>query len=93
VPNTCSGRLDLVICAANFWAARRIGVRFALPTSRGFFIAVGVAVAFMVGALVAGDADNSALVVVLAVATTLSYGCGSVLHYRSTRPAGAPDDR
>lgn len=78
--------LAAVVFALNYWVGLRIGTPFALPTNRGFLAAVAIAGLVMVTAVLAGSLDAPDwFFPVCAVGTAVSYGIGSVLHYRSTR--------
>jgi hypothetical protein len=76
----------LAVFGINVLAGLRIGTPWALPTSRGFLTAVAVSAGLLVAALIVSDlTDHAWPVVLLAIATTVSYLIGSVLHHRSTR--------
>ncbi|MFD0555898.1 hypothetical protein ACFQ3B_02415 [Stackebrandtia endophytica] len=77
--------LAAVVFGLNYWVGLRIGTPFALPTSRGFLTAVVIAGLILIAAVLAGSlgAPNG-IFPLLAVGVAVSYGIGSILHYRST---------
>ncbi|WP_428964798.1 PALP domain-containing protein [Micromonospora fluostatini] len=77
--------LGLAVFGLNYWAGHRIGTPFAVPTSRGFRVALTATALFLATAMITGTAGSSWLVVASAVGTMISYGVGSVFHHRSTR--------
>lgn len=77
--------LGLWVFILNYWAGHLIGTPFAIPTSRGFRLAVAVAALFLITAMAAGSLGPLWLVVGCAASTVISYGVGSVFHHRSTR--------
>lgn len=79
----------LAICAVNVWAARRMGIRSAMPSSTGFLVSVIVVGACLFASMFipAGYPDAESyrwIVVALAFAAAASYLLGSLMHYRST---------
>lgn len=76
--------LGIALAALNYRAGRLIGTPFAIPTSLGFRILVAVSGAFVLVSLLARGADLEWAIIVCAVGAVISYGLGSVLHYRST---------
>lgn len=76
--------IGIALAALNYWAGRLIGTPFAIPTSLGFRILVAASGAFVIVSLLARAADLERVVIVCAIGAVLSYGLGSVLHYRST---------
>lgn len=73
------------LVVANLAAGRSNGAPFALPTSRGFLVAVALSTLCVVLALVTASlTDSAAPVVALAVGATATYAAGSVVHHRST---------
>jgi len=71
------------ILALNVIVGKRMGTPWILPTSRGFLACVCLAAACMVAAVVLGH-EHPVLIIALAVAATVLYLLGSVLHHRST---------
>jgi hypothetical protein len=76
--------LALTVVVLNVSTGYRMGTPWALPTSRVYLTAVGVAVACFVVALAVVDAA-AWLVPVLAVVATGTYLLGALAHWRSTR--------
>lgn len=79
-----------LVCAVtlallNYWAGRLIGTPFAIPTSRGFLALVILAGVFMLASVFARGTGATWFIVFCAAGAVVSYGLGSVLHYRSTR--------
>ncbi|QEW03227.1 hypothetical protein [Microbacterium lushaniae] len=79
------GALAVALVALNYWAGRRMGAPFAVPTSRGFLLLVAVASVFVLGSLLARLADFDWGIIACAVGATSCYSIGAVLHFRSTR--------
>lgn len=78
--------LLLGVFLLNYWAGHLIGTPFAVPTSRGFRAALAAAVLFLVAAMTIGHLGGPpSLALACAAGTMISYGIGSVVHYRSTR--------
>ncbi|HEV7949012.1 MAG TPA: hypothetical protein VGP24_04510 [Glaciihabitans sp.] len=76
----------IAVFTLNYWAGQVIGTPFALPTSRIFLAAVATSGLFLVAALAIGSMASAPWVVVgCAAGSMVSYGIGSVVHYRSTR--------
>ncbi len=71
--------------ALNYWAGRRMGTPFAIPASRAFRSLVAVSAVFVILSLFTREAGLEWATVPCAAGATLSYGLGSVVHYRSTR--------
>lgn len=71
--------------AINFWAGRRIGAPFAIPTSAGFRILAAIAAVLVLASLFTRELEGPWPTVACAVGAVASYGIGSVLHWRSTR--------
>lgn len=77
--------LSLVVVLVNMSAGYRLGIPWALPTSRGFLAGVAVSTACVVVSLMVGSlTDRSWPCVVLAIAAAACYLAGSVAHRRST---------
>jgi hypothetical protein len=80
----------LVTCVSiflvNLFAGWKVGVLFAVPTSRGFLALVCASTACLVTALIGafvGMPDEAVLAA--AATTTASFGAAAVVHWRSTR--------
>lgn len=83
-----SGLLAVLVvaaCAFNYWAGSRMGLPFAVPHCWVFIVAVVLSTLFVVASLAASWAGMWGLVWVCAAGTVLSFGTGSVFHYRATR--------
>jgi hypothetical protein len=77
-----------VLIATNMLAGYRMGTPFTLPTSRGFLVLVGAAVACLLAAFAVAElTTRSSPIAVLAVAAAGLYLAAGVVHRRS---AGAP---
>lgn len=78
-----------VMIVVNWLVARRLGVLYALPTSRTFLTFIGISAACLIAIAVCGALFALPLWagVSLTVAAGLSYLFGCLAHYRSTRPA------
>lgn len=76
--------LVIAACAFNYWAGSRMGLPFAVPRSRIFIGALIFSTLFLVASLAASWAGTWWLVWVSAAGTVLSFGTGSVFHYRAT---------
>jgi hypothetical protein len=77
--------LGVGLVALNYGAGRLMGTPFAIPTNRGFRILVALSGAFVIASLVARAGNQGWAIIVCAAGAAISYGLGSVLHYRSTR--------
>lgn len=76
--------LAATIIALNIVVGLRMGTPWILPTSRGFQVGVALAGICMVAAVILGPA-HPALIVGLAVGSTVFYLIGCAFHHRSTR--------
>jgi len=76
--------LGVALAALNYWAGRLMGTPFAVPTSRGFRVLAALSGAFVIVSLFVRAADLEWAIIVCAAGAAISYGLGSVLHYRST---------
>lgn len=76
----------LTLVGVNVTVGYRMGTPWgALPTSRGFLVAVTASTLCLASALLVADfAERTWPVVVLAIATTVIYLAGGVVHRRST---------
>lgn len=87
-PSILAAILALVLAvgfvAINYWAGRRIGAPFAIPTSAGFRILAAVAAVFVLASLFTREFDTPWPTIACAVGAVTSYSIGSVLHWRST---------
>lgn len=77
--------LVIAACAFNYWAGFRMGLPFTVPRSRIFIVAVMFSTLFLVASLAASWTGMWWLVWVCAAGTVLSFGAGSVFHYRATQ--------
>jgi len=78
--------LGVALARFNYWAGRRMGTPFAVPTSRGFRVLVALSGLCVLLSVFARAADLPWLIIACAVAAVISYGAGAALHHRSTRP-------
>lgn len=76
--------IGIVLAALNFWAGRLMGTAFAIPTSTGFRVLVAVSGVFVVVSVFARVAGAEWGIVGCALGAVVSYGAGSLVHYRST---------
>src|SRR5699024_10581733 len=78
--------LGVSLVVVNYWAGRRMGTPFAVPTSRSFRALLVVSAIFLIASLFASDANLEWAIIGCAAGAAISYGIGSIVHYRSTHP-------
>ncbi|XBH22679.1 hypothetical protein V5R04_05515 [Jonesiaceae bacterium BS-20] len=76
--------LGVSIARINYQAGRQMGTPYAVPTSKVFLEFVILAAISTVTAVVLRDSLSEPAIIACAVGTILSYGIGSIVHYRST---------